>query len=334
MKRLLQNSFRFIVPILIGGGILWFLYKGQNIDDMKKVLQSGIEWKWIFLSLIFAILSHVLRAVRWRMQFRTLGITPSVSELTNAVFGNYGINLIFPRLGEIWRCDFMAKRHNISFPVVLGTLFSERLMDMVSVLTLSLITFLLEGRVFKTFFSEHDTIINSLGSILFSPWLYGGLLLMLFLLITFRKKIVKLGFFKKFSNLGQKVWLGIKTIQVMEHKWTFIFLTFGIWILYFLNFYVCLYAFEFTREVGLIGGLTMFVMGSLGVVVPVQGGTGPWHFMIISTMLLYGIGQTEASAFALIVHAVQQGFVLLLGLYAMVSILFWNRLKKLFQPTV
>ena len=77
-----------------------------------------------------------------------------------------------------------------------------------------------------------------------------------------------------------------------------------------------------------MAGLTMFVMGSLGVIVPVQGGTGPWHFMIISTMLLYGIGQTEASTFALVVHALQKGFVIILGLYALAAIALGKRLRK------
>jgi hypothetical protein len=83
--------------------------------------------------------------------------------------------------------------------------------------------------------------------------------------------------------------------------------------------------------VGFLGGLTCFVMGSLGIIVPVQGGTGPWHFMIISTLVLLGVGQTEASTFALVVHALQQSFVILLGLYAMVAINVGDRLRKRVQ---
>ncbi|MEG1615398.1 MAG: lysylphosphatidylglycerol synthase transmembrane domain-containing protein [Bacteroidales bacterium] len=334
MKRILQNSLKLILPLLIGGGIIWYLYKGQNFEEMKQVLDSGIEWKWIFLSLLFAILSHVVRAIRWRMQFKALGYEPTVNELSNAVFGNYGINLIFPRLGEVWRCNFMAKRYKIPFTTVLGTMVSERLLDVMCIGLITLVTFGIEHKVFLAFFRDHPTLADSLDRILLSPWVIGGAALTLFLTFYFRKKIFGLSIFKKFAGLGQKLWEGVKTIQVMKHKWTFIFLTFGIWMLYFLNFYVCLYAFEFSKEVGLIGGLTMFVMGSLGIIVPVQGGTGPWHFMIISTMLLYGIGQTEASTFALFVHAIQQGFIILLGLYAMMAILLGDRLRKIVQPTV
>jgi hypothetical protein len=43
------------------------------------------------------------------------------------------------------------------------------------------------------------------------------------------------------------------------------------------------------------------------------------------------VGQTEASTFALVVHALQQSFVILLGLYAMVAINVGDRLRKRVQ---
>ncbi|MEG0949339.1 MAG: lysylphosphatidylglycerol synthase transmembrane domain-containing protein [Bacteroidales bacterium] len=334
MKKLLQQSLKFFFPLLLGAGILWYLYKGQDIQKIQKVLDSGIEWEWILLSLVFAILSHVLRAYRWKQQLKTLHKTPSLNELTNSVFGNYGVNLIFPRLGEVWRCNHIARRHKLSFTVVLGTIVSERLFDVLCIGLISVVTLLIQSKFFISFFKEHDTLAGSLKHLFTSPILYGGIALLIILVILFRKKIRQWKIVRKLMEISQKLFEGIKTIQGLPNKWFFIFLTFGIWILYFLNFYVCLYAFDFSKDIGVLGGLTLFVMGSLGIIVPVQGGTGPWHFMIISTMLLLGVGQTEASTFALVVHAIQQGFVILLGLYAMLAINVANRLRKNMQLTV
>lgn len=334
MKKILQQSLKFLFPLLLGAGILWFLYKGQNMDEIKHVINSGIRWEWILLSLVFAVLSHVLRAYRWKQQLKTLHTTPSMNELTNAVFGNYGVNLLLPRVGEVWRCNFVARRQKLPFSVVLGTVVSERFFDVLCIGLITMITLGLQTKFFVSFFSEHETLASSLQHIFLSPWVYLGFGVVIGGLYLFRKPIMNCAIVRKIVEFSKKLLEGIKTIQGLDNKWSFIFLTFGIWILYFLNFYVCLYAFDFSENIGFIGGLTLFVMGSLGVIVPVQGGTGPWHFMIISTMILFGIGQTEASTFALVVHAIQQGFVLLLGLYAMVAINLTDYFRKKLELTV
>lgn len=334
MKKILQQSLKFLFPLLLGAGILWFLYKGQNMDEIKKVLDSGIRWEWILLSLVFAILSHVLRAYRWKQQLKTLRSTPSMNDLTNSVFGNYGVNLLLPRLGEVWRCNFIARRQKLSFSVVLGTIVSERLFDVLCIGLITIVTLAIQTKFFVSFFAQHDTLASSLQHIFLSPWLYLGIGILIGVTYLFRKQVMKWQIVRKIVEFSQKLFEGIKTIQGLRNKWFFIFLTFGIWILYFLNFYVCLYAFDFSDDIGFLGGLTLFVMGSLGIIVPVQGGTGPWHFMIISTMILFGIGQTEASTFALVVHAIQQSFVLLLGLYAMIAINLTDRFRKKVQLTV
>jgi hypothetical protein len=57
-------------------------------------------------------------------------------------------------------------------------------------------------------------------------------------------------------------------------------------------------------------------MSSVAFGIPVQGGIGPWHFMIISTLIYYGIERTDAAAFALIVHTLQTAVNGATGVYA------------------
>ncbi|MEG1587470.1 MAG: lysylphosphatidylglycerol synthase transmembrane domain-containing protein, partial [Bacteroidales bacterium] len=269
MKKILQKSLKFVVPMLIGAGILWYLYKGQDFQEIQKVLDSGIKWEWIVISLIFAILSHVLRAYRWKQQLKTLHKTPSLNDLTNSVFGNYGVNLIFPRLGEVWRCNYVARRHKLPFTVVLGTIVSERIFDVLCIGLITVVTLAIQTRFFILFFQQHETLAGSLRHIFISPWLYVSIGSVILLIFLFRKQLMQIKGVRKLMELSQKLFEGIKTIQVMKNKWSFIFLTFGIWFLYFLNFYVFLYAFDFSKEIGVLGGLTLFVMGSLGIIVHV-----------------------------------------------------------------
>ena len=72
----------------------------------------------------------------------------------------------------------------------------------------------------------------------------------------------------------------------------------------------------------------MFVAGTFAVVVPTPNGAGPWHFAIISMMMLYGVNSTDAGIFALIVHSIQTFLVVLLGIYGWIALQLTNRKLK------
>ena len=67
---------------------------------------------------------------------------------------------------------------------------------------------------------------------------------------------------------------------------------------------------------------------SIGVAVPVQGGIGPWHFMVIATLVCFGVNENDAAAFALVVHTVQTVWTGLCGLFGVVALPLTNRENK------
>ena len=69
----------------------------------------------------------------------------------------------------------------------------------------------------------------------------------------------------------------------------------------------------------------MFVGGTFAVIVPTPNGAGPWHFAVISMMMLYGVNETDAGIFALIVHGIQTFLVVLLGVYGLAALSLTNR---------
>ncbi|MBO5720392.1 MAG: flippase-like domain-containing protein, partial [Bacteroidales bacterium] len=74
------------------------------------------------------------------------------------------------------------------------------------------------------------------------------------------------------------------------------------------------------KDLGIICAFSCFLMGSIGMGLPVQGGVGPWHWAVIVTLTLYGLNEDTAGAFALVAHGVQLVMTILVGLYAFVSI--------------
>lgn len=67
------------------------------------------------------------------------------------------------------------------------------------------------------------------------------------------------------------------------------------WLCYFLHFYLTFYCFPFSADLGLQAGLVMFVAGTFAVIVPTPNGAGPWHFAVITMMMLYGVSSSDAA---------------------------------------
>ena len=106
----------------------------------------------------------------------------------------------------------------------------------------------------------------------------------------------------------------------------FVFFTLGIWLSYFLHYYLTFFCFESTAHLGLTCAMVTFVVGSIAVIVPTPNGAGPWHFAVKTMLILYGVADTEALYFVLIVHTVQTMLVILLGIWAWASLNFTKRI--------
>ena len=124
-----------------------------------------------------------------------------------------------------------------------------------------------------------------------------------------------LSFFERVRGVAQNVWEGVMSLRRVRNVPLFLAYTVGMWLCYYLHFYLTFFCFSFTSGLSALAGLVMFVGGTFAVVVPTPNGAGPWHFAVITMMMLYGVSDTDSSVFALIVHAVQTLLVIVLGLY-------------------
>lgn len=65
---------KIVLPILLGGFILYWVYRDFDFERAKEVLLHGTDWGWMLLSLLFGVMSHVLRGWRWRQTLEPLGL--------------------------------------------------------------------------------------------------------------------------------------------------------------------------------------------------------------------------------------------------------------------
>ena len=327
MKKAASYLIKYGIPLVIGVGLMYLLYKNVDIDSMMDTLKNDVNYWWFLAVAVVSILSHVFRAMRWRLQLRAIDVKPSFSAVVNSIFGTYAVNLVFPRLGEVWRCGYIANRQKASVTQVMGSMFADRLTDTVTVLTLTLVTFMLAQGAFGKFFDSYPQMKESFMGVASNPlvWMGTALAIIAFgwlMVMKTNNKIIN-----KIQLMVRNLWEGFAAITRMEGKWTFLLLTVLIWGCYFLQLYLASKAFSFTSGLSVLAVLVMFVLSSIGMGIPTNGGLGSWHVAIIFGLSLYGVGvfspsnfDPRASAFAMLVWGFQTLLLIVLGIYAFISI--------------
>ena len=153
----------------------------------------------------------------------------------------------------------------------------------------------------------------------------GGAFLSFISVIVLWKRIKRLAIYKKFEDIIEQFLDGIRSVKKLKNKPLFIFYTLLIWLMYFCLTYLPVFAFTSTEHITILGGIAFFVIGSYGMVAPVQGGIGAWHFMVAGTLVVLGINDQDARVFALIVHAAQTLMIVVLGFISTVLLPIVNR---------
>ena len=164
--------------------------------------------------------------------------------------------------------------------------------------------------------------------ILTSPFLYIGLLSFILVTVIIFKYFNENFIVKKVRELFNGFWKDLKAIWRMKKKLRLILYSFMIWGSYFLYFYTTFYAFDFTRDLGITAGLIAFALSSVSMAIPTNGGMGVWHAAVIASLVLYGVANVHADAFAFGVYAIQTLWVIICGLFGIAALAIKNRNNK------
>lgn len=325
MKKVLDYLLKILPPILLGGAILWWMYRGFDWPQVQAALASGMDWTWMLLSLPFGISAQVFRALRWRQALEPMGEHPRHHTCINAIFLSYGSSLVIPRVGEFLRCGVLSRYDGVSFGKGMGTVVTERMVDVLMILLLSLITILCQIPVFAQV--AHRTGL-SLDTMLthFSAEGYmvtAACLLCIIAMAWYMAR--KFQFTNRLRTILTDLRDGIFSIRHIHRSWLFALYSLGIWASYFLHFYLTFYCFSYTSSLGVSVALVAFVVGTFAVLVPTPNGAGPWHFAVKTVLVLYGVSNVDGAIYVLIVHTIQTALVLLLGLYSILALAFTHR---------
>ncbi|MDR0799143.1 MAG: flippase-like domain-containing protein [Dysgonamonadaceae bacterium] len=321
LKALILQTLKVTIPLFLGIIILYFLYKGTNFSELWATIRSA-NWVILSVSLLFGLSGNVIRGLRWNLIIKSLGYYPRKLNLVYAVLGNYAVNFALPRVGEIWRCTIISKKEKVPFSKLIGTLIVDRVFDMLMVLLITLIAFLLNA---KAFHRNHE--LFDLSPVLTSAPLYIALGLVVVIAVAILVFFKENKIVKSIQNFFTGLYKDILVVGKMKQKKRFIVYTFGIWISYFLYFFITFFAFDFTAHLGFAAALFIFTLNSISMGVPSNGGLGPWQAATVLGLCAFMVSREHATAFATAVFAFQSIWVVLCGLFG-IAMLSYQKSKE------
>lgn len=329
IKKILSPLLKYGLPLVITIGLCYLLFTGIDFNEMVSIIRNQCNFAWIGLALFISIFSHIFRAMRWRIQLRALGIDAPLSSLIYSIFGTYAVNLVFPRLGEVWRTGYIAQRQRAPFTTVFGSMVADRLADTVTVLTLTIITFLLASGALMAFLQKYPEVYTGIINLVSSPWVWSAIIAVAAFAWWFFARKTENKFALKIKQAVRELWEGFAVITTMKGKGRWLFYTLLIWGCYFFQLYVAFFAFPFTADIaindGAIAVLVCFVLSSIAMGIPSNGGIGPWQIAVIFGLGIYGLDRVNAGAFANLVLGSQTLLLILLGIYTFIAISFEKR---------
>lgn len=321
MKNQTRKTINLLMPVVLGGGILYWMYRDSDFTAMKDTLLNGMNWGWMLFSLIFGVSAQVIRGIRWKMTLKPIGENPRTMDCIHAIFLSYASSLIVPRSGEITRCGVLSRYDGTSFTKGIGTVVTERIIDSLLLALIAAIVMLAQVGVFTHFFRETGTSFTDILRSFSGTGYFVTALCIIITIVTAYFYVRRFGINTKLKTTLNNLKEGVSSLHGVEHKWLFAAYTLGIWLSYFLHYWITFNCFSFTEDLSFTVAIVSFIVGSISVIVPTPNGAGPWHFAVKTILILYGLKANDAVTFVLIVHTVQTALIPLLGIFSAICLM-------------
>jgi hypothetical protein len=324
MSKRLRSILQY--ALLLGATVflVWFSLRGIRVAGTENTLRDKWTylyqtWQladkgWLLLMAGLSMISHLIRAERWRMLLVSAGSSTTLHQSFLSLLIGYLVNLVIPRGGEISRCYNIQQLNKTSIEVSLGTVVMERIIDVLCLVAVLAVTFLLQADKLFAF-------INSLP--LGGGSNVGTLLIVLAIAaILFGALAWFLWRMPKVKAWLQKILIGFKegllSVLKLKRPTLFIIYSIAIWVLYFIMSYVVMLAFPATHALGIGAVLSIFALGAIAMAAPLPGGAGAYHTLVPAGIaFLYTITISDATAFVFVFHAWQTLIMIVAGAIAL-----------------
>ncbi len=330
MRKRFFSIFQYLFFFGLGIFLVWWSI--HQMDDKSweecKTAMRSANYLLMLPVFLIVILSHISRAIRWKILMAPMGHHPSFVNTFCAVMVGYLANLAFPRLGEILKCTILGKYEKVPADKLVGTILVERAVDFVSLLIIFIIALI----------TQFDIIGNHAIDTINEKFLSGStqsIIFKLLIIIAVTAGII-LGMkyiFRKFAhtriinkirNIVTGVGIGLSTIKLLKNKWAFIFHSVLIWACYIAGTYIGFFAIKETSGLPFSATFPVLAFASIGMILT-PGGIGAYPRFIMGVMALYNIPESYGFANGNIQWAGQFAVILLVGFICLLALPVYNK---------
>ncbi len=303
-----KEIIKYALFAVIGVLIVYSIQKGLTFDDLWKNLKEA-KIHFVIMSTLVGVLAVLLRALRWQLLLEPMGYKTRLDNAYHATMSGYLVNLGVPRSGEVARCVLFSKTDKVPMNVLVGTVLSERILDLVMLMIVLVSAVAIQFDLLYGY--VHDNVIVKLqsNSILLTIVV---LCLLAGLVLAFKAKSI----FKQDTKIGKffiEFFEGIKSIFSLKKPGLFIAYTVGIWLCYWMMTYFILMAFDYTQALGLSGGLSSLVFSSIGVIIPAPAGSATIYSIYIGLNQIYNLSIDQAKAIGIVMFSSNILMIILAG---------------------
>lgn len=346
MKKHLFSALKIVFFLGIGIFLIWLVVKDLDETERGQILQAfkDANYWWLLPSALVAFAAHYSRAARWNMMLRPMGYNPSSINSFLAVMIGYLANLAVPRLGEVTRCGILNKYEKIPIYKSVGTVVTERAIDLIVLFLLFLFVFIVQFNrlgdyASKEIFAPLKEKLLSTASQGTNLLIYGVIaFILLALLYSLRNRIKNLSLVQRIINIVRGFAEGLKAIRNVEKPWLFLAHSIFIWVGYLFMLYFCFFCLKETSSLGFDAALSLLAFGSLAMIAT-PGGIGTYPIVMQMILILYLIPadlmdastpdtelmKLKAYAFGWIAWTGQTLMILVVGLIALLILPVINR---------
>jgi len=297
--------------IAIGVFFVYLSLKGVDLGGIADGLKNA-KASFIPAVLGLLVLIQILRSYRWGIILRPIMAIDQFSLFSVTSVGFLAVVAIPARIGELARPYLISTKAGVSMSSAMGTILVERVFDGLSVLAMFFIVVLFTP---------------------LPPWLIRGSLLFLFITLVFLGLMILLIFRREASlnflapllrrfperwrlRLTDLIDNLIDGFKIIPHRRSMCYLALlsaVIWVIDATAMYVLFFAFDL--DLPLSAAFVLMVIIILGIAIPAAPGfVGNWHFFCVLGLSLFGIHKTEALTYAIVLHFLSIGIIVILGL--------------------
>ncbi|MFQ5674252.1 MAG: lysylphosphatidylglycerol synthase transmembrane domain-containing protein [bacterium] len=297
---------KIAIGIVVSVIFLYLTFRQVQVDELMFAFKAG-EHLWIIPAFILMLVSHWIRALRWRFIIEPLK-SIKTPPLFSALMIGYATNNVFPlRMGEFLRAYAIGKSQKVSKSSAFATVVMERfVLDLTALLLILGIAL-----AFSPIQLPYKETVEKGGYVVLT------IVIMMTAASIFlsTKTQSTLAFIKRF--LPARIYHLVETTLVSfvkgclvfkksEHYLNIFISTCIIWLLYIASLYLTFQIFGFQTDYSftLWHSIVVLVIVTFAIMLPSSpGALGTYHFLCTEVVKYYGVSSEQGAAFALISHA-------------------------------